>query len=178
MPSSCRSREHLGDVFCAKGGHIGEVRTNPERGPLLWYRIDTLHSALMNDAKKRTCRRAPRLDEIRAVFPPAMATPGHDLTLILGCSRCGEHVFADIAALQTGFCHGDENTDRANVAAYTRHAKGDTKGATEPALAGRMAKYARAVDPEGTLDPAELLRSPHEMTQGQTPSRMPRKVAV
>jgi hypothetical protein len=47
------------------------------------------------------------------------------------------------------------NTDRARIAALTRHARGDTAAAIAPARAGFLAKFEREVDPNGTLDPAE-----------------------
>lgn len=50
---------------------------------------------------------------------------------------------------------GMSTTDRARIAAFTRHSRGNTKEATEPARAGLQAKWEREVDPDGTLDPAE-----------------------
>jgi hypothetical protein len=47
------------------------------------------------------------------------------------------------------------NHDRAQIAALTRHSRGDTKQATKAARAGFMAKFERECDPDGTLDPAE-----------------------
>lgn len=46
-------------------------------------------------------------------------------------------------------------TDRARIAALTRHAFGDTKAATAPARRGFEAKFERAVDPDGVLTPTE-----------------------
>jgi hypothetical protein len=46
-------------------------------------------------------------------------------------------------------------SERARVAALTRHAFGDTKAATAPARAGYRAKFERQADPQGTLSSAE-----------------------
>jgi hypothetical protein len=47
------------------------------------------------------------------------------------------------------------NHDRAQIAALTRHARGNTREAVAPARAGFLAKFERDVDPDGTMDPAE-----------------------
>ena len=49
-------------------------------------------------------------------------------------------------------------TDRAQIAALTRHAFSDTKDATKAAHAGFRAKFEREVDPEGELAPDERAR--------------------
>jgi hypothetical protein len=50
------------------------------------------------------------------------------------------------------------NSDRASVAALTRHAFGDTVAATAPARAGFRAKFERQVDPDNRLTPEERSR--------------------
>jgi hypothetical protein len=46
-------------------------------------------------------------------------------------------------------------TERARVAALTRHSRGDTKLATAAARSGFQDRFAREVDPDGILPPAE-----------------------
>lgn len=46
-------------------------------------------------------------------------------------------------------------TERARIAALTRHSRGDTKQATEAARTAFRDRFARAVDPDGKLPPEE-----------------------
>jgi hypothetical protein len=57
------------------------------------------------------------------------------------------------------------NTDRARVAALTRHAFHDTKEATKPARDGWFAKFELAVDPEGKLQPVERAKRADRLMQ-------------
>jgi hypothetical protein len=46
-------------------------------------------------------------------------------------------------------------TERARIAALTRHSRGDTRDATAAARAGFAERFEREVDPDGVLPPAE-----------------------
>jgi hypothetical protein len=56
-------------------------------------------------------------------------------------------------------------TDRARIAALTRHAFGDTKKATAQARAGFLAKFEREVDPDGVLAADERARRADRLMQ-------------
>jgi hypothetical protein len=56
-------------------------------------------------------------------------------------------------------------TDRARIAALTRHGLHDPKEATKPALAGFHAKFERQADPQGVLAPDERARRAARLMQ-------------
>jgi hypothetical protein len=57
------------------------------------------------------------------------------------------------------------NTDRARIAALTRHGMHDPKEATEAALVGFRAKFALQADPTGSLQPDERARRANRLMQ-------------
>lgn len=51
-----------------------------------------------------------------------------------------------------------QRSQRARLAALTRHSRTDGADATAPARAAFLARFEREVDPDGTLPPAERAR--------------------
>lgn len=51
-----------------------------------------------------------------------------------------------------------QRTQRARIAALARHSRTDGSEATAPARAAFLERFAREVDPDGVLDPAERER--------------------
>ena len=56
-------------------------------------------------------------------------------------------------------------TERARIAALTRHAFGDTQQATAPARANFLARFEHEVDPEGVLPPDDRARRAGRLLQ-------------
>ena len=52
----------------------------------------------------------------------------------------------------------EQRQQNARIAALTRHSRGDTIAATQPARAGFLARFLREVDPDGVLAPVERER--------------------